>query len=115
MGDRDTIIEGALWLLNNTTKCHVIQKALNTIDKHHEYILQNKRYANNLHTVLSKLAQKYDIGELELDEEESAVEEPVPAQPRFLNSACMVITGFYVACLAISTVMYFRPSGGFSA
>jgi len=106
--NRDTTIEGAIWLLDNTNNIGVIQKTFNTIEEHKDYILSNARLNGQLYSVLVKLTYKYDRNELILDEEEEShiviVQKP---RPRCRNSVFMYLVTFYCAVLLFAFLYSF--------
>jgi hypothetical protein len=114
--DRDTTIEGAIWLLNHTNDRSVIQQCFSTIEKYKDYVLSKKRYSDELYKVILKLQDKYERRELEaeLDTECTVTykknKEYVSPKPQFLNSTCMYFTGFSCAVLLVTTFMYFGIS-----
>jgi hypothetical protein len=116
--DRDTTIEGAIWLLNHTNDKSVIQECFSTIEANKDYVLSKKRYSDELYKVILKLQDKYERRELdaELDEKEDVKykviykADKVYKSTHFLNSACMYFTGFSCAVLLVTTFMYFGIS-----
>jgi len=116
--DRDTTIEGAIWLLNHTNDKSVIQECFSTIETHKDYVLSKKRYSDELYKVILKLQDKYERHELEanLDEKDDATctviykADKEYKSTHFLNSTCMYFTGFSCAVLLVTTFMYFGIS-----
>ena len=113
--DRDTTIEGAIWLLNHTNDKRVIQQCFSTIEANKDYVLSKKRYSDELYKVILKLQDRYE--RRELDEEFEAdckevckTEKEYESPPHFLNSTCMYFTGFSCAVLLTTTFMYFGTS-----
>ena len=108
IANRDTTIEGAIWLLDNTNNIGVIQKTFNIIEEHKDYILSNTRLNGQLYSVLVKLTYKYDRDELILDEEEDIqiliVEKP---RPRCRTSVFMYLVTFYCAVLLFAFLRSF--------
>jgi hypothetical protein len=114
--DRDTSIEGAIWLLNHTNDKSVIQQCFSTIEAHKDYVLSKTRYSDELYKVILKLQDKYERHELEAElSTECTVtykknKEYESQKPHFLNSACMYFTGFSCTVLLVTTFMYFGIS-----
>ena len=114
--DRNTTIEGAIWLLNHTNDKSVIQHCFSTIETHKDYVLSKKRYSDELYKVILKLQDKYERHELdaEYDTERTVTctkdKEYESSKPHFLHSTCMYFTGFSCAVLLVTTFMYFGIS-----
>ena len=113
--DRDTTIEGAIWLLNHTNDKSVIQECFSTIEANKDYVLSKKRYSDELYKVILKLQDKYERHELDAEFEEAEYPEVCKTvkeykSTHFLNSTCMYFTGFSCAVLLVTTFMYFGIS-----
>lgn len=103
--DRNTTIEGAIWLLNNTDDRSILHKSFTTIQANADYILKRPKYREQLYNTVKKMVVKYGH---ELDvPDEPQMESP---KPRFLGTTCFVLTSFYCAFLALSAFLYYRTT-----
>jgi len=106
--DRNTTIEGAIWLLNNTDDRSILYKSFTTIQANADYILKRPKYREQLYNTVKKMVIKYRH-ELDVPDEpdETDVESP---KPRFLGTTCLYLTSFYCAFLAFVAFHYYRTT-----
>jgi hypothetical protein len=118
--DRNTTIEGAIWLLNNTDDRSMLHKSFTTIQANADYILKRPKYSEQLYHTVKKMVVKYrhdlDMPD-DFDEPHEPHEPHEPnkpdldsPKPRFLGTSCLYLTSFYCAFLALSAFLYYRTT-----
>lgn len=103
--DRNTSIEGAIWLLNNTNNKSILHKSFITIQANADYILKRQKYRNQLYCAVKKMVENYGA-ELEITYE--PIEES--PKPRIQGTTCMYLTSFYCLILAFAAFQYYRSA-----
>lgn len=103
--DRNTSIEGAIWLLNNTKNKSILHKSFITIQANADYILKRQKYRNQLYHAVKKLVANHGE-ELEL------TYEPIKElpKPRLQGTTCLYLTSFYCAFLVLSAFLHYRTA-----
>lgn len=112
--DRNTTIEGAIWLLNNTDDRSMLHKSFTTIQANADYILKRPKYREQLYNTVKKMVIKYR-NDLDVPDEPHESHEPQEPdvespKPRFLGTTCLVLTSFYCAFLALAAFLYYRTT-----
>ena len=103
--DRNTSIEGAIWLLSNTKNKSILHKSFITIQENAEYILKRQKYRNQLYHAVKKLVANHG-------EELEITYEPIKElpKPRLQGTTCLYLTSFYCVILGFTAFLYYRTA-----